>query len=258
MSIELPHFYDFGPFRLDTKQHLLFRESKLVALTPKAFETLLVLIRNHGQVVDKNDLLKSVWPDIFVEEATLAQNVFTLRKALGSDAGSVDEYIQVVPKRGYRFVASITEVPDQRVPVLDQPRSLDITSVAVLPILDASADPSAEHLIEGLAEKIVNSLAQLPDLQVKACSTLRRYKRPEIHPQEVGRELGVDAILIGRVQQNSDEIVIRIEMVDVRNGWQLWGEQYNEKLSEVFKAHEAIAMKIADRVSLKLKSTSIH
>jgi DNA-binding winged helix-turn-helix (wHTH) protein len=108
MSIELP-LYDFGPFRLDPTQHLPLREGSMVALTPKAFETLLLLVRNHGRVVEKDELLKCVWPDSFVGEATLAQNVFTLRKLLGGKAGSVDEYIQVVPKRGYRFVAKVEE-----------------------------------------------------------------------------------------------------------------------------------------------------
>src|SRR5258707_385723 len=114
MSDRLPYLYEFGRFRVDPVQHILLRNGEPVPLSPKSFETLLVLVRSRGRLVDKNELLRCVWPDTFVEEATLAQNVFTLRKLLRrDDAGSVDEYIKTVPKRGYRFVATVTEVHDQ-------------------------------------------------------------------------------------------------------------------------------------------------
>lgn len=91
-------------------------------------------------------------------------------------------------------------------------------SLAVLPILDGAAHPSIEHLIDGLTENIVNALSLLPDLHVKACSTLRRYKKRRVDPQEVGRELGVEAVLIGRVLQSGEHILIRVELVEVENG----------------------------------------
>lgn len=266
MITELPLFYDFGPFRLDTAQHLLLREGAMVALTPKALETLLVLVRNHGRVVEKGELLKHVWPDTFVEEATLSQNVFTLRKILGGKAGSVDEYIQAVPKRGYRFVANVKEQGNaarmMAVGTTMQPAGEDqavaiapaITSLAVLPILDVSAEPSAKHLVDGLAEKIVNGLSAIPDLQVRACSTLVRYKRREIDPQKVGRKLRVEAILIGRVSKNGEDVTIRIELVDVRNGWQLWGECYQEKFSNIFSAQEGLARNISEQLRATLRT----
>jgi TolB-like protein len=133
-----------------------------------------------------------------------------------------------------------------------------ITSLAVLPILDSSADPGAKHLVNGLAENIVNGLSVIPDLQVKACSTLVRYKRREINPQKVGRELGVEAILIGRVSQNGDDVIIRIELVDVRNGWQLWGKRYHEKLSNIFGAQEAIARNISKKLRSTLRTATSH
>jgi DNA-binding winged helix-turn-helix (wHTH) protein/pimeloyl-ACP methyl ester carboxylesterase len=100
--------YEFGPFRLDPAQELLVEGTKNVPLTQKAFRTLLVLIEGRGQIVTKEELLQKVWPDTFVEEATLAQNVFTLRKVLNDDRGT-SHYIETVPKRGYRFVATVTE-----------------------------------------------------------------------------------------------------------------------------------------------------
>ena len=103
--------YQFGPFQLDATEQILTRESKPVALTGKAFQTLLVLVENSGHTVTKDDLLSRVWPDTFVEELTLAQNISTLRKALGDDK-SDSKYIQTVPRRGYRFVASVIQLDE--------------------------------------------------------------------------------------------------------------------------------------------------
>ena len=187
--------------------------------------------------------------------------------------GAVCEYIQAVPKRGYRFVAGVTEVNDQSEHLqMEQAgttrqtarefktvaRDTAMMSLAVLPILDGTADPSVEHLVDGLAENIVNGLSLLPELHVRACSTLRRYERRRVDPQEVGRELGVEAVLIGKVLQSGDDIFIRVELVEVKNGWQLWGEQYSEKFSNIFKAQAATAKHIAEQIRLKLTSLSIQ
>src|SRR6516225_1233101 len=94
--------YAFGPFRLDAERALLLREGETVSIAPKALQILMVLIRHNKEVVTKDDLMKAVWPDTFVEEANLSRNIFLLRKALGE--GPQDhEYIVTVPGRGYRF-----------------------------------------------------------------------------------------------------------------------------------------------------------
>lgn len=109
MSQPADHYYEFGPFRLDPAEHVLLREGQLVPLTPKALETLWVLVEHRGHVVDKDELMRKVWPDTFVEEVNLAKNVSTLRKTLGGGE-SEQGYIETIPKRGYRFVASVREV----------------------------------------------------------------------------------------------------------------------------------------------------
>ena len=110
MVQETQHEYEFGPFHLSPAQRLLLQGSKKIALTPKAFQTLLVLVEAEGRVVRKDELLQKVWPDTFVEEATLAQNVFTLRRQLQGDNDEA-RYIETVPKRGYRFVGEVRRVP---------------------------------------------------------------------------------------------------------------------------------------------------
>jgi len=109
MSEREKRLYRFGPFSLDAAERRLLRDGDPVSLAPKVFDTLLVLIEDSGRLVAKNALMSRLWPDTFVEEATLARNISDLRKALGESAGEAS-YIETVPKAGYRFVAGVTLV----------------------------------------------------------------------------------------------------------------------------------------------------
>ena len=109
MASPFRHLYEFGPYRLDASERQLWRGSEAVHLTPKELDTLSALVRGAGRLMSKEELLKEIWPDTFVGEATLAQNVFTLRRALGETEGG-KSYIETVPRRGYRFAAAVRGV----------------------------------------------------------------------------------------------------------------------------------------------------
>src|SRR5215217_8584888 len=111
-------FYLFASFRVDVTERLLFKDAREVQLTPKVFDTLLVLLENSSHVITKKELMQQVWPDSFVEENNLAQNISILRKALGQTAAG-EHYIQTVPKRGYRFVADVRATGDEEECVID-------------------------------------------------------------------------------------------------------------------------------------------
>jgi eukaryotic-like serine/threonine-protein kinase len=119
MSKQFNQLYEFGEFQLDVAERLLRHGERLVPLTPKAFETLLVLVQSSGHLVEKDELMDQVWPDAVVEEANLARNIWTLRKALGDDERE-HRYIETVPKLGYRFVAPVTVLTGEPVDVLIQ------------------------------------------------------------------------------------------------------------------------------------------
>ena len=108
MSPETKVLYEFGKFRCDPREHLLLSDGKPVLLSPKAFEILVALIQSNGRLLTKDELMQQVWPDSFVEEANLTVNISALRKALGKlRAGS--NISETIPKRGYRFIAPVTE-----------------------------------------------------------------------------------------------------------------------------------------------------
>ncbi|HEX6719679.1 MAG TPA: winged helix-turn-helix domain-containing protein, partial [Pyrinomonadaceae bacterium] len=109
MNGESFQFFEFGPFRLNVADRLLERDRELVPLTPKVFDTLLFLIEHRGHVLEKNHLMELLWPDSFVEESSLTQNISLLRKALG-DLGVEHQYIETIPKRGYRFIGAVQEL----------------------------------------------------------------------------------------------------------------------------------------------------
>jgi serine/threonine protein kinase/Flp pilus assembly protein TadD len=127
-----------------------------------------------------------------------------------------------------------------------------IDSLAVLPLANASTDAHAEYLSDGITESIINALAQLPHLRVMARSTVFRYKGKEVDPREVGRELGVRAVVVGRVLQLDEQLIIKTELVDTADGTQLWGEQYRRTPADIFAVQEEISKVISDKLRLKL------
>lgn len=127
-----------------------------------------------------------------------------------------------------------------------------IDSVAVLPLVNASNDPNTEYLSDGITESIISNLSQLPGLRVMASATVFRFKGQEIDPKEVGRQLGVQAVLIGRLLQQGDRLVIRTELVNVGDGTQLWGAEYDRKLSDLLAVQHDISREISEKLRLRL------
>jgi TolB-like protein/Tfp pilus assembly protein PilF len=264
MQKQIKRIYEFGAFRLDTGERLLLRDGEPVPLTPKVFDTLVVLLQKSGHMVGKDELMKEVWADSFVEEGNLTQNISVLRKVLGENFDG-RAYIETVTRRGYRFIANVRELGDVADPTTEKQTDAlssknrgtaaqdnGLNSLAVLPLTNVSGNPDSEYLSDGITESIINILSELPRLRVMARSTVFRYKGKEIDPQEVGQALGVRAVLVGRVLQLGESLIVRIELVDVANGWQLWGEQYNRKFADILALQEEIAREISGNLKMKL------
>lgn len=127
-----------------------------------------------------------------------------------------------------------------------------ISSIAVLPLVNTNNDPNTDYLSDGITESLINSLSQIPELRVIARSTVFRYKGRELDPQKIGSELGVRAVLTGRVTQRGDTLTIQVDLVDTRDGSQLWGEQYTRKLSDILVVQQNISREVSEKLRLKL------
>ena len=130
-----------------------------------------------------------------------------------------------------------------------------IDSLAVLPLVNASADPNMEYLSDGITENIINNLAQVPKLRVVPRNTVFRYKGKEIDPHEIGQTLNARVVLTGRVRQHGDRLIVGVELVDVLSESQLWGEQFNREFTDIFKIQEEIASEIIEKLRLQLTDT---
>jgi len=257
----MPHtdisYYEFGQYRLDPAERVLTRDGEAVSLTPKATETLLVLLRNAGQLVSKETLMREVWPDTFVEESNLTQNIFILRRVLGDDGNGV-KYIETVSRRGYRFVAAVRRSSESDDPISSLEGANRETSfasptiLAVCPFMNATGDAKAEYLPDGITDGVINRLSRIPNLRVMSRSALSRYKDKGLDPQTIGQELGADAVLIGRVSASRSGLFITAELVDVANGWQLWGESFDRASRDILEIQDEIVRQLSAKLKLEL------
>ena len=131
-------------------------------------------------------------------------------------------------------------------------RRIRINSVAVLPFANVSADPSMEYLSDGITEGVIDRLSGLPNVKVISRTSAFRYKQRDIEPQKVAKELGVDALVTGRVVQRGDDLSVSAELVDAREDKQLWGEQYSRKLADVLTIQQEIATAISGNLRVRL------
>ncbi len=136
--------------------------------------------------------------------------------------------------------------------LLRGPRTAPIESVAVLPFTNATADPDAEYLSDGITESLIDSLSQFSKLRVMARSTVFRYKGKDVDPEKAGHELNVGAVLTGRVTRRGENLTISADLVNVSDGSEMWGERYNRKLADAQAVEQEIAREISDRLRLKL------
>jgi serine/threonine-protein kinase len=128
-----------------------------------------------------------------------------------------------------------------------------IDSLAVLPFVNASTDPDTEYLSDGITETLISQLSQIPRLKVMARSTVFRYKGSTLDPQEIGRDLNVRAVLMGRISQRGETLTISMELMNVRDGSELWGERYNPKLANILTVQDDIAREITEKLRLRLE-----
>ncbi|HEU4510370.1 MAG TPA: winged helix-turn-helix domain-containing protein [Pyrinomonadaceae bacterium] len=255
--------YEFKGFRLEAAQRRLLHNGQAVPLKPKILDLLLLLVQMRGRLVEKDELMKEIWPNTIVEENNITVSMSILRKTLGEDRAG-RQFIETVPGRGYRFVADVKIILPEQANAQEspkaaaasavelEPRETPIDSLAVLPLRNISKDPNSEYLSEGITESIINTLSRISKLRVLAPSTVFRFKGKDVDPQEIGQLLKVRAVMLGRVMQLGEKLVIRSELVNVADGSLIWGEQYDRTLSDLLSTQDEIARAITESLKLKL------
>jgi len=253
----MPHSprFEFGPFQLDLNDRLLTRAGEVISLRPKATEILVRLVTNAGQLIKRDELLKEVWPDTFVEESNLSQTIFTLRKALGDDR-SEPRYIETVPRRGYRFIAAVRDEEAKRHQgeTLQAPSTAPVTHqqvVAILPFVNQTGNPECDYLADGITDNLINNLTRLSKLHVLSHSVTSGFKTTPV-PQQVGLDLGATVVLFGRLSRRPTGITIGVELVDASTGWQVWGESFDSESQEYLEIQNAITQNLLRALKVTL------
>src|SRR5262245_8506949 len=242
--------YEFGPFRIDMERYLLLRDEETIPLSPKVFETLLYLVQHREKVAKKEEILNSVWPETFVEESNLAQNIFLLRKALGEERNE-HRYIVTIPGVGYRFVASVKEYEAlQKTEKVERGKTVE--SIAVLPFKNLTGDDTEKFLGTGLADSLIMRLSSMRQVKVRPTAAVLKYNHPQQDPLAIGGELNVDALLDGGYQQEAGKIRVSVQLVSVKDGITLWAAKFDERFTDIFAIHDSISDQVVRSLALKL------
>jgi TolB-like protein/Flp pilus assembly protein TadD len=246
----VPRMVRFGVFEFDPQTSELHRRGLKIRLLGQPVRILAMLLERPGELVTREEIRHALWPaDTFVDfEHSLNAAMKRLRRAL-RDSPDNPRFVETLPRRGYRFIAPVEGVATAPA----EPRQAGaIDSLAVLPFSNAGGDPETEYLSDGITESIIHSLSQLSGVRVMARSTVFRYKSRDIDPRSAGRKLNVQAVLTGRVLQRGNALLIGAELVEVRQGWRLWGDQYNRPLADILSVEEEISREISEKLRLRL------
>lgn len=229
--------YSFGLYQLDPLNRLLLHQGNRVAIKPKTFEMLLLLLEGRGEVLTKDQLMKTLWPDTFVEESNLTQHIALLRKTLGEDATS--PYIETVPKLGYRFVAPVEIVVTKR-PGSMVPRP----TLAVLPFGLLGMESADSFLSLGIADTLITKLGQIRGLSVRSTSAIIKYDKKTNDAIQVGRLLNVDFVLTGIVYKQSDQFRLNLQLVRISDEMTVWTQQFDLTCANVFAVENSVLRKV--------------
>lgn len=252
--------YHFGDFRLDTAQRKLFRQDKVIRLSPRAFEILLLLVQKQGEVIEKDELLEKVWTDSFVEESNLVVHISALRRSLGEKRGE-RKFIETVSGRGYSFVFPVEKFETEKPPVNskrenarsnDTDHSEEIVSLAVLPFINKSENADLEYLANGLTQSLIDNLSQIPNVRVMSHNAVEPYRKSMPDLQEIGFLLGVEKILLGSINEFKNRLEINTELINAEDKSHLWGMNYDCEMSDIFEVRQEISVTIADKIQTRL------
>lgn len=230
------------------------KQNEEVTLPPKVFDTLLELVKLKGRVLEREALMRKIWPDTFVEEGNVKVIIFNLRKAI-EDNPSEPRFIQTVARRGYRFGVDVIEIEDSPrwgQEIADQAGvDLNIKSIAVLPF-KLLGGVEEEYLGVGLADALIIKLSGLSNIIVRPTSAVRRYIGSDERPDEIARQLNVEAILEGNIYSAGNRVRVTAQLINVKEVTPLWAGKFDERFTDIFDVEDSISEQVAQALMLNL------
>jgi adenylate cyclase len=227
--------FRIGDWIVEPDLNRIRKAEKVIQIEPKIIDVLVCLAGYPGEVLPKEKIIRAVWPDTFVSEGILSYSISELRKAFGDDARN-PSIIQTIPRRGYRLIAPV---------VHKEPAFKAEPSVAVLAFSDMSPERDQEYFCDGIAEEIISDLALLKGLRVASRTSAFSFKGKSEDVRDIGRKLGVDAVLEGSVRKAGNRLRITAQLISVKDGCHLWSERYDRELKDVFAVQDEISRTIA-------------
>jgi TolB-like protein/tetratricopeptide (TPR) repeat protein len=229
----------FGEFEADLEGRRLLKKGVPIPLREQSFQVLAALMERPGEIVTREELRHRLWSsDTFVDfEVALNSAVSRLREALGDSANS-PSFIETIPKRGYRFVVLIARSP----------------SMAVMPFVNQTGDTKDEYFSDGLTDELIRGLSRVQGLRVAAGSVVFRYKGQRYDARQIGNELRVEAVLEGSVWKTGDRIRISVNLVGVKDGFNLWAQRFDSSLGDVFTIQDEVCSAVAEAMHIRLGS----
>ena len=242
----VPNFYEFESFQLDVRRRLLFKEGRPVRITSKAFDILLGLVKSGGRVVSKDEMMSTIWPDCFVEEGNLAQNIFLLRRIF-CERKDDHKFIITMPGVGYRFAPYVRESTSESMPsrstALDQQK---VSSIAVLPLRTLSHNETDSALGVAIADALIVRLCRLR--LFKIVPTFSGLQLAETNQYR----LKADALLDGLYQREGEKLRVSIQLIRASDGIMLWADQFDGEFTTLFALEDAISDEVAKALAQRL------
>jgi len=237
----------FAGFELDTQAGELRKNGSRIRLQEQPLQILRILLEQPSRVITRDELRQKIWPsDTFVDfDHGINNAIKRLREALG-DTAETPRFIETLPKRGYRFMAAI----DEEFPTRTTGAAID--SIAVFPFETASSDPDTDYLAVGIPGSITHSLSQIPNLRVISWRSAARIEGRPADPLAIGRKLGVRVVLTGRIWQRANKLRLHVDLLDTENGEEVWGDQYDNDLNELFTVQDSVAREVSRKLRLKM------
>jgi TolB-like protein len=254
----------FGRFILRLDRGVLLADGAECALRPKSFAMLRHFVENPGRLIDRGEIMETVWPGVFVTDDSIGQCVSDIRRALGDSDQSL---LRTIRRGGYLFTPPLSLGTERNgsgetasagpLPPTTLPQLPDKPSIAVLPFQNMSGDPEQEYFADGMVEEITTAMARLPWLFVIARNSSFAYKGRAVDVRQVGRDLGVRYVLEGSVRRAGNRVRISGQLIDAATSAHIWGDRFDGALDDIFELQDQIASSVSGALEPKLRLTEI-